>query len=245
MTYAQVLVAALPAFLASTVEFVEALTIVLAVGVTRGWRQSLLGTLAGVITLAALVAIFGPLLKYVPLAVLQLVIGALLLFFGMRWLRKAALRYANVIALHDEEKAFAKETARLQGGAPQGFDFVAFATTYQAVVLEGLEVVFIVLAVGSAAKALVPATIGAAIAGVFVIGAGILVHKPLSRIPENALKFVVGVMLSAFGAFWVGEGFKFEWPGSDLSLILLIIGFGLVALVTGTLVRRAPVVATK
>ena len=231
--------AGLPAFLASLVEFVEALTIVLAVGVTRGWRSALLGTLSGIVLLAALVLAFGPALALIPLAILRLVIGVLLLLFGLRWLRKAILRGSGVIALHDEERIFNKQRTTLGSAASAGrIDFLGFVTSFKAVVLEGLEVVFIVIAVGATAAALVPATVGAAAAGVIVIGTGAIVHKPLSRVPENALKFVVGILLSSFGTFWTAEAFGAVWPGADLSLLFLIVGYAAVAAIGIATSRR-------
>ncbi len=242
-----ILTAALPAFLASLVEFVEALTIVLAVGQTRGWRPALLGTAGGVATLGAIVAIFGPALRRVPLGALQLAVGVLLLFFGLRWLRKAALRYAGVIALHDEAAIFARQTVRLRGGeanaAAARTDWAAVATAYQAVLLEGLEVVFIVIAVGATAAQLVPAAVGAALAGLVVIGAGFALRAPLARVPENALKFAVGVMLSAFGTFWAGEGVGTAWPGADVALLYLTVGYALAAAIAWALARRLQVAA--
>jgi uncharacterized membrane protein len=228
-------------FLASLVEFVEALTIVLAVGTVRGWRPAMIGTFAGVGLLAVLVLGFGPALERIPITVLQLVVGVLLLLFGMRWLRKAILRAAGVLKLHDEEAAYAKETAalRAEGAAPPArLDMVAVATTFKAVVLEGLEVVFIVIAVGAVGHMLVPAGVGAAAAGVVVILLGLIVHKPLARVPENTLKFAVGVILSAFGAFWIGEGLRFSWPGEDLSVLGLAGGFLVVSLIAVGMARR-------
>ncbi len=214
-------------FLASVVEFVEALTIVLAVGAVRGWRFALIGSAAGVAFLAILVAIFGPALQVIPITTLQLVVGILLLLFGMRWLRKAVLRSAGILGLHDEEAIYLREKAELEG---QGLhqtkvDWVALITTFKAVTLEGLEVVFIVIATGVVAQRVPAAIIGAALAGVVVISLGVALHRPLSRVPENTLKFAVGVLLSSFGVFWVGEGLRFKWPGEDASLLGLACGF--------------------
>ncbi len=226
-TMTHVLAAALPAFLASLVEFVEALTIVLAVGVTRGWRSATLGSLAAAGLLALLVLAFGPALTRFPIAVLQLVIGILLLFFGLRWARKAVLRYAGAIALHDEATIYAKQMRLLaaERGAPEKIDWIGFTTAFKAVALEGLEVVFIVIAVGATAGALLPASAGAALAGVLVIAGGFALNRPLAQVPENTLKFCVGIMLSAFGTFWTGEGLHVAWPGADLMLLPLIAGF--------------------
>lgn len=228
MSWAHGGTAVLAAFLASLVEFVEALTIVLAVGTVRGWRSSLTGTIAGVGFLALLVAIFGPALQRIPLTTLQLVVGILLLLFGMRWLRKAILRAAGVIDLRDESAIYANETALLasEGPAPARtrLDAVAVATSFKAVCLEGLEVIFIVIATGIGGM-LVPAIIGAAAAGALVVIIGLIVRKPLARVPENTLKFTVGVLLSAFGVFWIGEGLHFPWLGEDLALVGLIAGF--------------------
>jgi len=210
------------AFLASLVEAVEALTIVLAVASVRGWRPAGLGALAGLVLLALLVAALGPLLELVPLQLLQLTIGVLLLLFGMRWLRKAVLRSAGVIPLHDEEKAFAAETAELQEQARRKemrLDWLAGLASFKAVLLEGLEVVFIVIAVGSGRGLLLPASAGAVAACALIAGAGLLVHRPLARVPENTLKFAVGVLLCAFGVFWIGEGVGVAWPGEDLSIV--------------------------
>jgi uncharacterized membrane protein len=230
----------LVAFLAATVEFVEALTIVLAVGIVRGWRPALLGSGLGIVFLFVLVLIFGPLLTTIPLHILQLAIGVLLLLFGMRWLRKAILRAAGIIPLHDETAAFAKETQLLKaaGTIQAGLtDPIAVLTTFKAVVIEGLEVVFIVIGIGAVSGQLIPASIGALTAGIFVIGLGLVLHRPLARIPENTLKFSVGVLISAFGVFWFGEGLSFTWPGKDLS-ILLIAAFFLIAAVGCVSVAR-------
>lgn len=229
-------------FLASLVEFVEALTIVLAVGTVRGWRPALIGTALGVLLLAVLVLAFGPALQQVPITTLQLVVGVLLLLFGMRWLRKAILRSAGVIGLHDEEAIYAKQTTALRadGTAPPArLDKIAVATTFKAVSLEGLEVVFIVIATGAAGRTLVPAIFGAAAAGILVILMGFALRQPLTRVPENTLKYAVGVLLSAFGVFWVGEGLKLGWPGEDLSLLGLVAGFLAVSALAVGLVRRS------
>jgi uncharacterized membrane protein len=221
----------LASFLASFVEFVEALTIVLAVGVTRGWRSALIGAAGGAAVLTVLVLLLGSLISQVPIQDFQIAIGVLLLLFGMRWLRKAILRAAGVIPLHDEAAAFASETSELKrAGAPanDGFDYIAGITALKAVFLEGLEVVFIVVATGGIGGLLIPASFGALIAGVIVILLGIALHRPLARVPENTLKFTVGVLLSTFGVFWVGEGLGFPWPGADLS----IFGIGIVMLGT-------------
>jgi Ca2+/H+ antiporter, TMEM165/GDT1 family len=232
----------LASFLASLVEFVEALTIVLAVGTVRGWRPAITGTLAGVGFLTLLVLGLGPTLQRIPIATLQLVVGILLVLFGMRWLRKAILRSAGVIGLHDEEAIFLKETNALRPdgiSAPSHLDLVAVITTFKAVVLEGLEVVFIVIATGAVGHMLIPASLGAAAAGVLVILLGLLIHKPLSRVPENMLKFAVGILLSAFGVFWVGEGLRFPWPAEDLSLFGLVAGFLTVSGLAVLMARRA------
>jgi len=220
--------------MASMVEFVEALTIVLAVGTVRGWRAALLGTASALALLGLLVLVLGQSLSRIPLEVVQLVVGTLLLLFGLRWLRKAVLRSAGVLALHDEALAFAAETAALrnQGGKTRGvFDKVAFATAFKIVMLEGIEVVFIVIALGAGGRLIVPASVGALLALLVVIGLGLWLHKPLANIPENTLKFGVGVMLAAFGTFWVGEGIGLEWPGADWAVLALIAAYFVVALV--------------
>jgi len=225
--------AALAAFLASTVEFVEALTVVLAVGGVRGWRDTLFGAAAAAAVLAALTAILGPSLSLMPLRTLQVVVGALLILFGLRWLRKAMLRSAGVLALHDEDQAFAKnrEAMLKLGAAGAGFDVIAFGAAFQICMLEGTEVVFIVIAVSAGGVGLiVPASLGALAAFVLVAALGLVLHKPMSRVPENTLKFIVGVILSGFGAFWVGEGIGVAWPGGDLSILALVVGFGALGL---------------
>jgi Ca2+/H+ antiporter, TMEM165/GDT1 family len=217
------------AFLASVVEVVEAFTIVLAVGVLRGWRPAIAGTLAGLAVLAIIVAGLGPLLDQVPLHGLQLVIGVLLLLFGMGWLRKAILRSAGIVPLHDELAAFQAEKANLDKEAQThgtSLDWIAGITAFKAILLEGLEVV---IAVGSGRGLVGPAALGALAACVLVLLVGAVVHKPLSRVPENTMKFGVGVMLSSFGVFWTGEGLGIAWPGQDLTLLL----FAALFLLTG------------
>jgi uncharacterized membrane protein len=229
------------AFLASLVEVVEAFTIVLAVGTVRGWRPALTGTVAGLIALALLVLILGPVLDRVPLHALQIVIGILLLLFGLRWLRKAILRTAGIIALHDEAVAFTKETAELKDIAKHGgihLDLLAGMTAFKAVVLEGIEVVFIVIAVGAGRGLLWPAAAGALAACLLVLAIGFLIHRPLARVPENTLKFGVGVMLSSFGVFWTGEGLGVAWPGADLAILEFAILFLVIALGTAAIIRR-------
>ena len=230
------------AFVASTVEVVEAFTIVLAVATLRGWRPALTGASAALLALAAVVAALGPALSLVPLQALQAVIGILLLLFGLGWLRKAVLRGAGLMALHDEEAIYHRESTRIdeEVRAGRAADWIAGLASFKAVLLEGLEVVFIVLAVGAGRGLMVPASVGALAAFVFVMAAGLLIHKPLSRVPENALKFAVGVMLSAFGVFWTSEALGAAWPGGDLALFGLAAVFLLAALVLVVLVRPKP-----
>lgn len=214
----------LPASLASFVEFVEALTIVLAVAAVRGWRSAMAGTLAGLAILTVLIAALGPAIRHIPLAYFQIAIGALLLLFGLRWLRKAILRAAGFIALHDEAKAYDKEVAALSSQTAltyAGIDLPAAGTALNGVVLEGTEVVFIVLAVGTTAGRMAAAVAGAVFALVLVVLLGLLLRAPLTRIPENALKFLVGAMLSALGTLWAGEGLGLTWPGGDWSSAIL------------------------
>ncbi|WP_108660462.1 COG4280 domain-containing protein [Acuticoccus kandeliae] len=225
------------AFLASFVEVVEAFTIILAVATLRGWKPAIAGTGAALAVLAAIVVALGPVLDRVPLHVLQLTIGVLLLLFGMGWLRKAALRSAGVIPLHDEDTIFATETAALSAEAARrktSLDWIAGITAFKAVLLEGLEVVFIVIAVGAGRGLLWPASIGAIAACGAVLLVGAFIHRPLSTVPENSIKFGVGVMLSAFGVYWTGEGLGIVWPAGDLSLLV----FAALFLVTGLTAAR-------
>ena len=229
------------AFLSSLVEAVEALTIVLAVASVRGWRPAGLGAAAGLALLVVIVLALGPLLDRVPLYLLQLTIGILLLLFGMRWLRKAILRAAGVIPLHDETTAFAAETAELREQARRHearLDWLAGLASFKAVVLEGLEVVFIVIAIGAGRGMLVPASIGAVAACGLVAVAGFAMHRPLARVPENTLKFAVGILLSAFGVSWTGEGLGVPWPGEDLAILAFAALFLVVALAAVALARR-------
>lgn len=218
----------LAAFLASMVEFVEALTVVLAVGTVRGWRGALAGTGGALLVLLVISLALGPALTRIPLDLVQMVVGTLLLLFGLRWLRKAVLRAAGILALHDEAAAFTKETDALRrlGGASGGWDKVGIAAAFKITMLEGIEVVFIVIAVGAGGPGLlISASLGALAALAVVIALGLLLHRPLATIPENTLKFIVGVLLSAFGTFWVGEGLGLGWPGADWSILGLIAGF--------------------
>src|SRR5271169_3289206 len=234
------------AFLASLVEVVEAFTIVLAVGTLRGWRPAIFGTIAALGVLGALIALLGPLLGYVPLHLLQLVIGVLLLLFGMGWLRKAILRAAGIIPLHDEDAIFASEAAQLGAATDRrhkSLDWLAGLTAFKAVLLEGLEVVFIVIAVGAGRGLLWPASFGALAACLVILAIGVAIHKPLAKVPENTLKFGVGTMLSAFGVFWTGEGLGIVWPGQDLALAVFAALFLAIGLVTASALRRPPMEA--
>lgn len=224
----------LSAFLASVVEFVEALTIVLVVGATINWWTSLWGAAAAVATLAVLIAIFGTtLVTLVPIEALRLVVGIILILFGLKWLKKAILRYSGLKALHDEEAIYEEEMRVLKArgeAIPNKIDGFGFATSYKSVLLEGLEVAFIVVSFGSSAatsdqekgSSLLAAALGAALAGALVITVGALIRSPLTKVPENTLKFIVGVMLTSFGLFWGGEGIGIDWPFADGSLLILI-----------------------
>ena len=210
--------------LASGVEMVEAATIVLALGMSRGWRAPLLGSGAALGVLAVATVAVGPALEQIPIDTLRLVVGTLVLLFGLQWLRKAILREAGVLSKHDEEAAFAHEVARAReaGRARGSLDRYAWTLSFKTVLLEGLEVVFIVLTLGVNQGSIPLAAAGAVIAAVVVGAAAVLVRRPLSRVPENALKFGVGVMLTAFGTFWAVEGAGAEWPGGDAMLLALV-----------------------
>jgi uncharacterized membrane protein len=227
------------AFLASLVEVVEAFTIVLAVGLTRGWRPAMAGSALALALLALLVVVFGPLLAMIPLHAMQYAIGVLLILFGMRWLRKAILRAAGIIPLHDELAAFSRETDGLRRlAAEKRADYLAGLAAFKAVLLEGVEVVFIVIAVGTSRGLTYQASLGALAAVALVALIGLFVHRPLSRVPENALKFAVGLMLTAFGIFWTGEGLGADWPGEDLALLYLFAGLAAFSAVAVALLNR-------
>ncbi|HEY1519038.1 MAG TPA: hypothetical protein VGF91_21585 [Solirubrobacteraceae bacterium] len=232
---------AVSVFLASAVEAVEALTIVLAVGVTRSWRSALTGVGAATATLAVIVAALGPALSTLPINALRVVVGGLLLVFGLQWLRKAVLRAAGLKALHDEAKAFASETdaARAAVRPGSGFDGYSFTIAFKGVLLEGLEVAFIVITFGASQHNVGLAAAAAVVAIVVVVLAGVLVRAPLARVPENTLKFCVGVMLTSFGIFWGGEGAGAKWPGGDAALLVIIPGVVLVSLAMVRWLRRA------
>jgi uncharacterized membrane protein len=233
--------AILAAFLASLVEFIEAMTIVLAVGAVRGWRGAIGGAILALVLLGVLTALLGPVLISIPLGWVQLVLGTLLILFGLRWLRKAILRAAGIIPLHDETAAYQRQTRTLQaaGGALGGWDRLAVATSFKITLIEGIEVVFIVVAVGTSGQGLMgPAVLGAVAALLVVIALGAALHKPVSMIPENSLKFIVGVLLSAFGTFWFGEGMGWQWPGGDWSLLGLNAIYLTAALVAVPLCRQ-------
>jgi uncharacterized membrane protein len=231
----------LSAFLASGVEFVEALTIVLAAGVARGWRSSLAGLGAATLVLAIITAALGPALTKIPIDALRLVVGGLLLVFGLQWLRKAILRASGYKALHDEDAIFAQEMVEARGAEHierAGVDWYGFTLAFKGVLLEGLEVVFIVLTFGSAQGSIPLAAAGAAAALILVAGVGIAVRAPLARVPENAMKFAVGLMLTTFGVFWSVEGAGASWPGSDAAILGVLAFVGLSSFVLVRLLRR-------
>lgn len=246
---------ALAVFLASAVEMVEALTIVLATGATRGWRSAIEGSAAGVALLAVLVGVVGvPLVRYVPIATLRVVIGALLLVLGLSWLRKAILRASGHRALHDEDRVYAETVASLEdtrsqrSGKALRRDAVGFVVSFKAVLLEGMEVVLIVLSLGASANRLGLAAASAAVAVLVIGAAGVLVARQLSAIPENTMKLAVGIMLTSFGVFWIAEGMGLHWPGSDLAVPVLVAGFlavtGVAVAGMRSLARHAPSVGT-
>lgn len=210
---------AISVFLASAVEATEAFTIVLAVGTARDWRSSLLGVAAATVVLATLIAVLGPALTLIPLGALRLVVGGLLLIFGLQWLRKAILRAGGVIAIHDETLAFERETAAARSAPRESsLDHYAFLVSFKGVLMEGLEVAFIVLTFGANQHNVPLAAAAGALAVVAVLGAGAALRAPLARVPENAMKFIVGIALTTFGVFWGAEGAGASWPGDDAAL---------------------------
>jgi uncharacterized membrane protein len=235
------IVTVLSAFLASLVEFVEAVTIVLAVGVTRQWRSTLLGTAAAVAVLLALVVVFGAAIAtLVPIDLLRLIVGGFLVIYGLQWLTKAILRAGGARAKHDEAAIYSREIAALREEPPvpaTGVDWISFTVAFKGVLLEGLEVAFIVVTFGASAGMLGPAAVGAILAGVLVLIVAVFVRGPLARVPENGLKFAVGVMLVGFGTFWAGEGVGVEWPAEDATILLLLAGYLVLSLVAVRLVR--------
>ena len=233
----------LTVFVACAVEAVEALTIVMAVGLTREWRSTLQGLAAALVVLAATVAALGPALTLIPLGALRLVVGALLAVFGLQWLRKAILRASGYQGLHDEAAIYEREVGAAQAAAERSRrgvrDWYAFTLSFKGVLLEGLEVVFIALTFGANQRNVGLAAIAAAAAVVVVAAVGVAVRAPLSRVPENSLKFAVGVMLTSFGVFWGAEGAGVSWPGSDTALLVIIPVILLAALGYVWLLRRA------
>jgi uncharacterized membrane protein len=220
---------------------VEALTIVLAAGVTRGWRSALFGLGAAVVVLTAIVAVFGPALTLIPISALRLVVGALLLAFGLQWLRKAILRASGFRALHDEEAIYAEELAEARAAGHEeraGMDWYGFTLSFKGVLLEGLEVAFIVVTFGSAQGNIPLATLAAGAALVLVATVGVLVRAPLARVPENTLKFAVGVMLTTFGIFWSAEGAGADWPGGDAALPVVLVFVIAISFASVVLLRR-------
>lgn len=232
---------AVSVFLACAVEAVEALTIVLAVGTTRSWSSALTGVGAAAVALVAVVAALGPALTALPIGVLRLVVGGLLLIFGLQWLRKAMLRAAGLKSLKHEDEEFEEQrrAAQAAGGAAAGFDGYSFALSFKGVLLEGLEVVFIVLTFGANQHHVGTAAAAAGLAVALVVLVGLAARAPLAKVPENAMKFAVGVMLTSFGMFWGAEGAGASWPGSDASLLVLVPAVALFALTVVTLLRRA------
>lgn len=228
-------------FLACLVEAVEATTIVLAAGTARDWRSAFFGVIGGILVLTVIIAVAGPAISLLPLGVLRLVVGGLLLVFGLQWLRKAILRSSGFKALHDEEAIFQNELAEARtltrvgrGGVR---DWYAFTLAFKGVLLEGLEVVFIVLTFGTIQHQVALASLAAAIAVVVIAAVGFAVRKPLARIPENTMKFIVGIMLTSFGVFWGAEGAGATWPGADLALLVLIPSVAIVCLLLVTILR--------
>ncbi len=238
----------LSVFLASGVEAVEALTIVLAVGMTRRWSSALLGTVTGLTVLALLTVGFGPALVLVPIATLRLLVGALLLLFGLQWLRKAILRASGLLARHDEIAEFARESRSAEAISlpAEGFDGYSFTVALKGVLLEGIEVIFIVLTFGASQHRVGLAALAALAAVLAVIVVGVVARAPLARVPENAMKFTVGVLLTSFGTFWSTEGAGAGWPGGEAALPALVLVIGACALaLVGELRRRSAAVPAR
>ena len=233
---------ALSVFLACAVEAVEALTIVLAVGTTRSWRSALTGVGAALVALAAITAALGPALTALPLNTLRVVVGGLLLIFGLQWLRKAILRASGLKALHDEAQIYQEEIAAARQAGElanaDAFDAYSFTLSFKGVLLEGLEVVFIALTFGANQHDVGLAAIAAVLAVLAVTAAGLMIHAPLARVPENTMKFGVGVMLTSFGIFWGGEGAGAHWPGADAALLVIVPAVLLFALCNVALLRN-------
>lgn len=231
---------AVSVFLACAVEAVEALTIVLAMGHTRSWSSAMYGVGAALLALAATVAALGPALTALPIDVLRLIVGGLLLVFGLQWLRKAVLRAAGLKALHDEKAEFGAQeaAARAAGERRGGFDGYSFAISFKGVLLEGLEVVFIALTFGANQHRVGLAAAAAGLAVAVVASAGVALHRPLTRVPENTMKYAVGVMLTSFGMFWGAEGAGASWPGGDAALLVIIPAVTLASLGMALWLRR-------
>ena len=243
----------LTVFVACAVEAVEALTIVLAAGLTREWRSTFQGMAAALAVLAVIVAVLGPAITLLPLTALRLVVGALLAIFGLQWLRKAVLRASGHKSLHDEASAYLREVTAAKAATAESrgrvHDWYAFTLSFKGVLLEGLEVIFIVITFGASQRNVGAAAIGAAAAVVVIAVTGIAVRAPLAKVPENAMKFAVGVMLTSFGVFWGAEGAGAHWPGGDAALLVLVPVTALVALGYTALLSRpagpAPVPASE
>ena len=238
---------AVSVFLACTVEAVEALTIVLAVGSTRGWPSAFAGVAAATLTLAVVIAALGPALTSLPINLLRVVVGGMLLNFGLQWLRKAILRAAGAKASHDELAIYAAEAlaAEAAGAAARGLDSYAFAIAFKGVLLEGLEVAFIVVTFGANQHDVGLAAAAAGLALLSVVVAGVALRAPLARVPENTIKFAVGVLLSSFGMFWAGEGAGAEWPGGDLALLVIVPLMLATAIALVRLIQAAPTPAAE
>lgn len=220
------LYAALASFLGTGVEFVEALTIILAVGAIRGWKSAVSGAITAIVVLGALVGIIGaPLVRIIQTPWAALIVGLFMLLFGIRWLRKSILRYSGLKSLHNEAESYQEEVERQRqaGERSAGIDRFAFATTFSGTFLEGLEAIFIVITIGLSTSNMTYSIIGAVVSTVVLLIVGMLLRTPLTKVPENTMKFVVGIMLTAFGAFWVGEGLHVHWAQKDVSILYIAV----------------------